>query len=86
MSKELKVPCANVACANYEPDYERVVRELTEVLYGKEQDLREEIKKELNPLKYLELNARLNEVKDFYNTLLEIKEYFKKPVEVKKDE
>ena len=81
MSEELKV-----ACANYEPDYERVVRELTEVLYGREQDLKEEIKKELNPLKYLELNARLNEVKDFYNTLLEIKEYFKKPVEVKKDE
>ena len=84
MSEELKVPCANVACANYEPDYERVVKELTEVLYGREQDLKGEMKKELNPLKYLELNAQLSEVRCFYNTLLEFKEHFTKPVEVKK--
>ena len=80
MNKEAKVNCY------YEPDYERIVKEIREVLYDREQDLRGEMKKELNPLKYLELNARLSEVKDFHNTLLEFKEHFTKPVEVKKDE
>ena len=74
---ELKVARA------YEPDYERIVKEIREVFYDREQDLRGELKKELNPLKYLELNARLSEVKEFHNTLLEFKEYFTKPVEVK---
>jgi hypothetical protein len=73
-------------CQAYEIDYEKVVREMGDILYGREQDLRGELKKELNPLKYLELNARLNEVKDFHNTLLELKEYCKKPVEEKQDE
>lgn len=81
MSNESKV-----ACAYYEPDYERIVKEIREVLYSREQDLRGELKKELNPLKYLELNARLSEVKEFNNALLEFKEYFTKPVEVLKDE
>ena len=71
---ELKVACA------YEPDYERIVKEIREVFYDREQDLRGELKKELNPLKYLELNARLSEVKEFYNVLLEFKECFTKPV------
>lgn len=74
------------ACAYYEPDYERIVKEIREVLYGREQDLKEELKKELNSLKYLELNAKLSELKEISNALLEFKEYFTKPVEVKKDE
>lgn len=77
---------SKVACVYYEPDYERIVKEIREVLYGREQDLRGELKKELNPLKYLELNARLSELKEFHNALLEFKEYFTKPIEVKKDE
>lgn len=81
MSKEFKV-----ACSSYEPDYEKIVKQMRDILYGREQDLRVELKKELNPLKYLELNARLSEIKDFHNTLLEFKEYFTKPVEVKQDE
>ena len=77
---ELKVSCA------YGPNYEKIVKEMRDILYGREQDLKGELKKELNPLKYLELNARLSEVKDFHNTLLELKEYCKKPVEVKENE
>ena len=80
MNNELKMNCT------YVPDYERIVKEIREVLYDREQDLRGELKKELNPLKYLELNARLSEVKEFHNTLLEFKEYFTKPVEAKKNE
>ena len=77
---------AKVACAYYEPDYERIVKELKEVFKDREQDLRGELKKELNPLKYLELNAKLNEVTYFYNCLLEFKEHFTKPVEVKQND
>lgn len=75
-----------VNCQPYEVDYKKVVQEIRDILYGREQDLRGELKKELNPLKYLELNARLSEVKDFHNTLLQLKEYCKKPAEVKQDE
>ena len=81
MNEELKT-----VCVPYEPDYERIVKEIREVLYHREQDLREEMKKELNPLKYLEINTRLSEVKEFHNTLLEFREHFTKPVEVLKNE
>lgn len=80
MDKESKV-----ACVPYEPDYEQIVKDIGDILYDREQCLREELKTELNPLKYLELNARLSEIRYFCNTLLELKEYCKKPVEVKQD-
>lgn len=83
MNEEFKTACD---CVSYETDYERVVKEIREVFKDREQDLRGEIKKELNPLKYLELNAKLNEVNYFHNVLLEFREHFTKPIEVKKDE
>lgn len=75
-----------VCCQAYEIDYKKVVQEIQEILYHREQDLIGEVKKELNPLKYLELSAQLREVREWYNCLIELKEYCNKPVEVKQDE
>lgn len=62
-----------VNCQAYVIDYEKIEKEMRDILYGREQDLRGELKKELNPLKYLELNARLSEVKDFHKYFTIIK-------------
>ena len=62
-----------VNCQAYVIDYEKIEKEMRDILYGREQDLRGELKKELNPLKYLELNARLSEVKDFHKYFTRIK-------------
>mgnify|MGYP003302765717 CR=1 FL=1 len=72
-------------CQQYEVDYKKVVQEIQEILYHREQDLINEIKTQLNPLKYLELTAQLREVRECYNTLLEFKEYLKKPIQVEND-
>ena len=72
-------------CQQYEVDYKKVVQEIQEILYHREQDLINEIKTQLNPLKYLELTAQLREVREWYNSLIELKEYCKKPTQVSND-
>ena len=77
-----------VNCQAYEIDYKKVVQEITETLYKREEELENKLKDEKSPIKYIELNAVLSDVKCLRNCIYGMFEYCRKPVdvEVKQDE
>ena len=77
-----------VNCQAYEIDYKKVVQEITETLYKREEDLENKLKDEKNPIRYIEFKAIIDDVKCLRNCIYGMFDYCRKPVdvEVKKDE
>ena len=75
-----------VCCQAYEIDYKKVVKEIQEALYKKETDLEDKLQNEKSPIRYIELNAVLTNVKQLRECIYSMFEYCSKPVEVKQDE
>ena len=77
---------SKVNCQAYEIDYKKVVQEIQEALYKKETDLEDKLQNEKSPIRYIELNAVLTDVKQLRECIYSMFEYCKKPIEVKQDE
>lgn len=75
-----------VNCQVYEIDYKKVVQEIQETLYKHEEELKNKLQDEKSPIRYIELNARLNDAIQLRECIYSMFEYCKKPVEVKQDE
>ena len=77
-----------VNCQAYEIDYKKVVQEITETLYKREEDLENKLKDEKNPIRYIEFKAIIDDVKYLRNCIYGMFDYCRKPVdvEVKQDE
>ena len=73
-------------CQPYVVDYEKVVQEFQEMLYKREELFKNELQTEYNPIKYIEIKAMITDVGYLRERLYEMFEWYKKPVEVKKDE
>ena len=71
-------------CKQYEIDYKKVVEEIQEELYKKTEDLKKQLKEETNPIRYIELNAILDETIQLQKNICRMFEYCKKPVENEK--
>lgn len=75
-----------VNCQAYEIDYKKVVQEIQETLYTHEQELKNKLQDETSPIRYIELNARLTDVKQLMECIYSMFEYCKKPVDAKQDD
>ena len=71
-----------VCCRPYEVDYKKVVQEIQETLYIKEEELKRKLQEEKSPIRYIELNAVLIDVKQLRECIYGRFEYCKKPVEM----
>lgn len=71
-----------VCCQPYEVDYKKVVQEIQEAIYMKTEDLKKELKEETNPIRYIEIKAILDDVKQLRECIYHMFEYCKKPVEI----
>ena len=71
-----------VCCQQYEIDYKKVVQEIQETLYKHEEDLKNKLQEEKSPIRYIELNAILDDVKHLREYIYSMFEYCKKPVEI----
>ena len=73
-------------CQHYEVDYEKIVQEISETLYFKEEELERKLQEEKSPIRYIELNAVLTDVKQLRNYIFHMFEYCKKTIQVKVDD
>lgn len=71
-----------VNCQPYEVDYKKVVQEIREALYMKEEELKRKLQEEKSPIRYIELNAVLTDVKQLRECIYHMFEYCRKPVEL----
>ena len=71
-----------VCCQAYEIDYKKVVEEIQETLYKHEKELVNKLQDEKSPIKYIELNAVLDETIQLNECICRMFEYCKKPVEI----
>lgn len=69
-------------CKQYEIDYKKVVQEIQETLYKREEDLKNKLQDEKSPIRYIELNAILNDTIQLREYIYSMFEYCKKPVEI----
>lgn len=72
--------CNECNCQPYEVDYKKVVQEIQEALYHRSEQLEKQLKKEYNPIRYIENKAILNDVEHLRNTIYDIIDYCKKPI------
>lgn len=75
-----------VKCQHYAVDYQKIVREIQETLCIRQNELEDKLQDEKSPIRYIELNAVLNDVRKLRECIYSMFEYCKKPVEVKQDE
>ena len=71
-----------VCCQAYEIDYKKVVEEIQETLYKHEKELVNKLQDEKSPIRYIELNARLDETMQLRESIYGMFDYCKKPVEI----
>lgn len=71
-----------VCCQQYEIDYKKVVEEIKETLDKLVEELKHKLQDEKSPIRYIELNAILNETIQLNECIYRMLEYCKKPVEI----
>lgn len=71
-----------VNCQPYVVDYKKVVQEIQETLYKHIEDLKEKLQEEKSPIRYIELNAVLTDIKQLRECIYNMLEYCRKPVEL----
>lgn len=69
-------------CQPYVVDYKKVVQEIQETLYKQTEDLKEKLQDEKSPIKYIELNAVLTNIRQLNEYIYHMFEYCRKPVEL----
>ena len=69
-------------CQVYEIDYKKVVKEIQETLYKHEKELVNKLQDEKSPIRYIELNARLDDTIQLSENICRMFEYCKKPIEI----
>lgn len=69
-------------CQQYVIDYKKVVEEIQETLYKHEKELENKLQDEKNPIRYIELNAILDETIQLNECIYRMFDYCKKPVEI----
>lgn len=72
-------------CQPYEIDYRKVVQEIQEALHIKTEDLKEKLQEETSPIRYIEIKAVLDDVKQLRECIYHMFDYCKKPVEISKE-
>jgi len=68
-------------CQPYEVDYKQIVHEIIEALWERSKDLKNQLKDEKNPIRYIEQKAILNDVESLRETIFRMHDYCRKPMD-----
>lgn len=62
-------------CVKYETDYKEIVKEIRDLIQYKKEHLSRLLDKETNAIKFIEINAKINEILEIENRIIGIVEY-----------